>query len=398
MKECPKRVIVGLSGGVDSSVSLLLLKNQGYAVEALFMKNWEEDDTDTYCAASNDLADAKAVCESLGIKLHTVNFAKEYWDTVFEHFLTEFKLGRTPNPDILCNREIKFKAFLNYALSLGADYIATGHYVAKEFKNPNYHLSKAKDSEKDQSYFLYTLTQSVLSRVLFPLGSLDKKTVRGIAKEAGFINHNKKDSTGLCFVGERKFKTFLNRYLPAKPGNIETPTGKIIGKHEGLMYYTLGQRQGLGIGGQRDSANNPWYVVDKDLDRNRLIVVQDKDNPLLFKDSLTAKDLHWIGGSPPPSSSGFWNIFLAKERCLSAQREFSDCSQRNIPKTAHTTFTCAAKIRYRQKEQPCEVILENTENSNQCFVKFTTPQRAITPGQAIVFYSDNICLGGGTIL
>jgi len=361
MSASATRVIVGLSGGVDSSVALLLLKNQGFDVEALFMKNWEEDDTDTYCSATEDLKDAEAICKTLNIKLHTVNFANEYWDRVFEHFLAEYKAGRTPNPDILCNKEIKFKAFLEHAQTLGADKIATGHYAI----NQNNQLHKAIDYSKDQSYFLYTLQHTVLSQVLFPLGDLPKSSVRTKALEAGFINHQKKDSTGICFIGERKFKTFLSRYLPAQPGHIETPEGKIIGKHEGLMYYTLGQRQGLGIGGARDSDNQPHYVIAKDLDRNVLIAATGQDHPLLYKSTLQAKDLHWVSGTPPASS-----------------------------------IQCTAKIRYRQADQSCELILDTdpTKENLIATVHFTEPQRAITPGQAIVFYAGTQVLGGGTIL
>ena len=357
MHTSSERIIVGLSGGVDSSVALLLLKNQGYHVEALFMKNWEEDDTDTYCSAAADLKDAEAVCQSLDIKLHTVNFSHEYWDRVFEHFLSEYKAGRTPNPDILCNKEIKFKAFLAHAERLGADKIATGHYALNQHKQ----LHKAFDLSKDQSYFLYTLDHQILSKVIFPLGEVPKSSVRAKAFKAGFINHQKKDSTGICFIGERKFKTFLSRYLPAQPGNIETPEGKIIGKHEGLMYYTLGQRQGLGIGGARDSDNQPHYVINKDLSRNVLIAATGADHPLLYQSTLQAKDLHWVSGHPPKGP-----------------------------------LHCSAKIRYRQADQACELSF-NTD-STLCTVHFTQPQRAITPGQAIVFYEGTQVLGGGTIL
>ncbi len=357
MHTSSERVIVGLSGGVDSSVALLLLKNQGYDVEALFMKNWEEDDTDTYCSAAADLQDAESVCKTLNIKLHTVNFSHEYWDSVFEHFLSEYKAGRTPNPDILCNKEIKFKAFLAHAQRLGADKIATGHYAL----NQDNQLHKAADLSKDQSYFLYTLNHEILSQVLFPLGQVPKSWVREKALEAGLINHQKKDSTGICFIGERKFKTFLSRYLPAQPGNIENPEGKIIGKHEGLMYYTLGQRQGLGIGGAKDSDNQAHYVIAKDLNRNILIAGTGPDHPLLYQSSLQAKDLHWVSLSPPKGS-----------------------------------LNCSAKIRYRQADQACKLSF-NADNT-LCTVHFTQPQRAITPGQAIVFYEGTQVLGGGTIL
>lgn len=353
------KVIVGLSGGVDSSVSCLLLKQQGYQVEALFMKNWEEDDTDEYCSASADRQDAEAVCERLQIPLHTVNFAAEYWDRVFEYFLEEYSAGRTPNPDILCNKEIKFKAFLDYALQLGADFIATGHYVRHAKNNGRYQLLKGTDSSKDQSYFLYTLGQKQLQHSLFPIGDLPKSQVRAIAKREGFITHDKKDSTGICFIGERKFKTFLEQYLPAKPGMIETPDGEVIGRHDGLMYYTLGQRQGLGIGGKQDKNGTPWYVIGKNLQRNVLIVGQGQNHPLLFSNDLICSQISWISGEIP----GF-------------------------------PLHCAAKTRYRQTEEECVV---TPYKADEFLVKFTAPQRAVTPGQSVVFYDKEICLGGGVI-
>lgn len=348
-----------MSGGVDSSVSALLLLQQGYQVEGLFMKNWEEDDTDTYCSASQDVADAQAVCDKLGIKLHTVNFAAEYWDGVFEHFLTEYKAGRTPNPDILCNREIKFKAFLDYAMALGADYIATGHYTRRAFVNGKWQLLKGLDPNKDQSYFLYTLGQAQLAKSLFPVGELPKAEVRRIAAEAGFVNSAKKDSTGICFIGERKFKEFLSRYLPAQPGDIETETGKVIGRHQGLMYYTIGQRKGIGIGGLKNAAEEPWFVLEKDLNRNVLIVGQGHDNPRAFTNQLVCSQLHSVAGEAP-----------------------------TMP------LKCAAKTRYRQPDQNCEII-HLADNRYQ--VNFVEPQRAITPGQSVVFYQADICLGGGII-
>jgi tRNA-specific 2-thiouridylase len=353
------RVIVGLSGGVDSSVSALLLKEHGYDVQALFMKNWEEDDTADYCSASTDIADAQAVCDHLGIKLHTVNFAAEYWDNVFEYFLTEYGAGRTPNPDILCNREIKFKAFLDYALHLGADYIATGHYARIQPNNNQYSLLKGTDPNKDQSYFLYTLGQAQLAHSLFPVGHLTKPEVRKLATEAGLVTHAKKDSTGICFIGERKFKEFLSRYLPAQPGSMETPAGDIIGRHDGLMYYTIGQRQGLQIGGRKQAEAKPWYVVSKDLTRNVLIVAQGHDHPCLFTQTLNCSQTAWVSGVAP-----------------------------------HLPFACSAKTRYRQTEQPC-TITAHSENSFE--VQFETAQWAVTPGQSIVFYQDDICLGGGVI-
>ena len=353
-----KRVIVGLSGGVDSSLAALLLQKQGFQVEGLFMKNWEEDDNDGHCPATQDLKDAKKVCETLDIPLHTINFSEQYWDNVFEHALAEYRLGRTPNPDILCNREIKFKTFLDYALDLGADYIATGHYAAIAKNNTHFELHKADDLNKDQSYFLYTLNQTALSKTLFPLAQLEKPFVRTLAAEAGFLNCHKKDSTGICFIGERKFKNFLNTYLPTQKGNIETPDGQIIGHHDGLMFYTLGQRQGLGIGGRHKGENAPWYVVGKNLKDNVLIVAEGH-HPLLYANTLRADQLHWISGSAPK-----------------------------------THFDCTAKIRYRQTEEPAKVEMLNAKT---CLVTFDNLQRAITPGQSVVFYQGPLCLGGGVI-
>lgn len=353
------KVIVGLSGGVDSSVSALLLQQQGYQVEGLFMKNWEEDDTDTYCSASQDIADAQAVCDTLGIQLHTINFSAEYWDDVFAHFLSEYKAGRTPNPDILCNKVIKFKAFLNYASALGADYIATGHYVRRHFSDNQWQLLKGLDANKDQSYFLYTLGQYPLSKSLFPVGELTKLEVRQIAQKAGFINSAKKDSTGICFIGERKFNDFLSRYLPAQPGKIKTEAGQVIGQHQGLMYYTIGQRKGIGIGGLKSSDDEPWYVLAKELAHNELIIGQGHNNPRLFAHKLHCSQLDWVSNEPPASF-----------------------------------FICKAKTRYRQPDQSCTVKKLNAE---QYEVIFNEPQRAITPGQSIVFYQGDICLGGAVI-
>ncbi|WP_415905929.1 tRNA 2-thiouridine(34) synthase MnmA [Neptuniibacter sp. QD72_48] len=353
------KVIVGMSGGVDSSVSALLLMQQGYQVEGLFMKNWDEDDGTEYCTAKEDLADAQAVCDKLGIHLHTANFAAEYWDNVFEHFLEEYKAGRTPNPDILCNREIKFKAFLEYAIELGADYIATGHYVRRGDRDGKTRLLKGLDKNKDQSYFLHQVGQVEIEKTLFPVGELEKPEVRKLAEEHDLITHNKKDSTGICFIGERRFSDFLKQYLPAQPGKIETPKGDVIGKHSGLMYYTIGQRQGLQIGGLKDYPEEPWFVAGKDLDRNVLIAVQGKQNDLLFTDWLTADEIFWINGEEPA-----------------------------LP------YSCTAKVRYRQTDQECTI---ERHGDSGYLIRFAEAQRAITPGQSVVIYAEDICLGGGVI-
>ena len=352
------KVIVGMSGGVDSSVTALLLQQQGYAVEGLFMKNWDEDDGSEYCTAKADLADAQAVADTLGIKLHTANFASEYWDNVFEYFLAEYQAGRTPNPDILCNREIKFKVFLDYATLLGAEKIATGHYCRVRNTNGHTQLLKGLDPNKDQSYFLHAVSETALSRTLFPIGELEKPQVRALAEQHGLITAKKKDSTGICFIGERRFKDFLERYLPAQPGTIETVDGSVIGQHTGLMYYTIGQRQGLGIGGVKNAPEEPWFVAAKDLDRNVLIVAQG-DHPSLYAPALRCAQVHWIAGTPPPA-----------------------------------TLSLTCKIRYRQADQPCTL---ESINADVLHVNFATPQRAITPGQSIVFYHGDICLGGATI-
>lgn len=354
------KVIVGISGGVDSAVAALLLVQSGYHVEGLFMKNWEEDDRDGQCSAEQDLADAQKVCDRLNIPLHTANFSAEYWDFVFEHFLSEHRAGRTPNPDILCNREIKFKRFFEHAQSIGADKIATGHYASISTQQDTFFLDKGHDSNKDQSYFLYTLGQAQLRDTLFPLGRLPKTEVRELAQAAGFENAAKKDSTGICFIGERNFRTFLQRFLPMEPGEIVTPQGTCIGRHQGLAFYTIGQRQGLGIGGMSGATSGAWYVAKKDLTNNRLVAVQGTDHPLLFNQQLRAIDPHWIHGLP----------------------------------TATTQLSCTAKTRYRQPDQACQV---NIDQTGALQVKFDQAQRALTPGQSIVFYQGNRCLGGAII-
>ena len=355
MKE---KIVVGISGGVDSSVAALLLAEQGYDVQCIFMKNWEDKDGEI-CTSAEDYNDALQVCNILGLPIHSVNFSKEYWDKVFSYFLSEYKAGRTPNPDVLCNREIKFKAFLNYAMKLGFKKIATGHYAKIECINSQYRLLKGKDKNKDQSYFLYMLSHDPLSRSEFPLGDLDKKDVRNIAKKAGLPTADKKDSTGICFVGEQNFKQFLERFLPANPGDIISSDGKKVGTHSGLMYYTIGQRKGLGIGGGHSDLNDPWYVVGKDMIKNNLIVCQGKDNPSLYNDKIIATQLHWIS-----------NIMPNERQEL------------------------AAKIRYRQKDQACTIELVKNKSA---IVSFNKPIFAAAAGQSIVFYKNEECLGGGII-
>jgi tRNA-specific 2-thiouridylase len=357
-----KTVVVGLSGGVDSSVTALLLKQQGYEVIGLFMKNWEDDDTDEYCPAKQDLIDAAAVADKIGIELEAVNFSKEYKERVFQNFLDEYKAGRTPNPDIFCNSEIKFKAFLDHAMGLGADLIATGHYAQVQenrLRPGEFQLLKAEDGGKDQSYFLYRLNQAQLSKTLFPLGKYLKREVREIAEQAGLVTAAKKDSTGICFIGERPFQEFLERYIPRKPGVMKTPEGQVVGEHSGLMYYTLGQRQGLKIGGSKTSNGEPWFVAAKEMEKNELIVVQGHDHPLLLNDGLQANQLHWISPEPPI-----------------------------------TNWVYAAKTRYRQPDAPCEI---DKLAGDFTEIKFGQKQWAITPGQSAVVYESNVCLGGGII-
>ncbi len=349
-------VVVAMSGGVDSSVAALLLIEKGHQVSGLFMKNWEEDDTDDYCAAANDLSDAQSVCERLGIPLHTVNFSHEYWNRVFTRFLAEYRAGRTPNPDILCNKEIKFKEFLERAHALGADYIATGHYAGIEHGMNERYLLRGTDPAKDQSYFLYTLDQRTLSRSLFPLSGLRKSQVRSLARDQNLRIFDKKDSTGICFIGERRFKDFLIRYLRPKPGDIVDLHENCVGRHDGLMYYTLGQRHGLGLGGPGE----PWYVVDKDMETNCLYVVQGHDHPALMSTMLKARQLHWVPGCAPS-----------------------------------TPYRCCAKTRYRDLDHAC--VIEHLEQGTAT-VRFDEPQRAVTPGQSVVFYQGARCVGGGTIV
>jgi tRNA-uridine 2-sulfurtransferase len=353
------KVVVGLSGGVDSSVAALLLSRAGYDTRGLFMKNWEDDDLDGICAAARDWRDARRVCETLDIPLHRVNLAHAYRDRVFRPFLAEHQAGRTPNPDVLCNREIKFGQFLQHALSLGGELIATGHYARIGSRSGRLRLLKARDGAKDQTYFLYTLGQEQLARALFPVGDLPKTEVRSMARTAGLPTHDKKDSTGICFIGERHFREFLARYLPQQPGEIRTPVGDLVGSHSGIAFYTLGQRAGLGIGGRRGAGATPWYVVGKDVANNTLTVVQGADHPLLQSIALEAEELSWVAGTPPAAP-----------------------------------LRCTAKTRYRQADQECTI--ERTEG-DCCLVTFLAPQRAVTPGQSVVFYDGDECLGGGVI-
>ena len=354
-----KRVVVGMSGGVDSSVAALLLKQQGYDVVGLFMKNWEEEDTDEYCSSKQDLIDAASVSDIIDIPLEAVNFSAEYKDRVFSRFLAEYKAGQTPNPDVLCNAEIKFKAFLDHAFELGADFIATGHYAQIRKFNGLYQLLKGEDGTKDQSYFLYRLNQKQLTNTLFPIGHLYKRDVRKIARDYKLPNFSKKDSTGICFIGERPFRNFLSRYLPHEPGEIRTQAGTIVGEHIGLMYYTIGQRQGLGIGGTRNGLDKPWFVIEKNMADNTLIVVQGHDHPKLFQPTLSASDLTWISGKPP-----------------------------------HCNWVYSAKTRYRQTDAPCSI---EEISKAKCEIEFAQPQWAVTPGQSVVVYESKVCVGGGII-
>jgi len=355
------KVVVGLSGGVDSAVAALLLKRDGHDVVGLFMKNWEDDDDGEYCSTREDLVDAAAAAERIGIDLEAVNFAAEYRERVFASFLAEYRAGRTPNPDVLCNAEIKFKAFLDHAMALGADHIATGHYARVERRGERFVLLKGLDPAKDQSYFLHRLTQAQLSRSLFPVGHLRKSRVREIAREAGLANHAKRDSTGICFIGERPFREFLSRYLPREPGPIVDDRGRRLGEHPGLMYFTLGQRQGLGIGGLRGGDGSAWYVAAKDLATNTLVVVQGRDHPLLASRRLHAQDASWIGGSGP------------------------DPDDRT---------PLAAKTRYRQADAACRL---GGGRGTAFDLEFAEPQWAVTPGQSAVLYRGEECLGGGVI-
>lgn len=349
------RVVVGMSGGVDSSVAALLLKEAGYDVVGIFMKNWDDTDEFGVCTATGDFDDVVRVCNQLDIPYFSVNFEKEYWDKVFTYFLDEYKAGRTPNPDVMCNKEIKFKAFLDHALSLGADYLATGHYARVRDNNGTIEMLRGVDSNKDQTYFLNQLSREVLEKVMFPLGHLQKEEVRHIAREHDLYTADKKDSTGICFIGERNFKEFLSEYLPAQPGEMQTLAGETKGRHDGLMYYTIGQRQGLGIGG----AGDPWFVVGKNLEENILYVGQSYHNDALYSDALIATDVNWIN-----------------------PEELSD------------EFTCTAKFRYRQNDTEVKV---TQMDGGKVYVEFSKPERAITPGQAVVFYEGDVCLGGATI-
>ncbi len=358
------RVVVGMSGGVDSSVTAWLLKEQGYDVVGLFMKNWEDDDTDEYCSTRQDFIDAAAAADVIGIEFEAVNFAVEYKDRVFADFLREYSAGRTPNPDVLCNAEIKFKAFLDHAIKLGATKIATGHYARVAEADGTFQLLRGLDPGKDQSYFLHRLSQAQLSKAMFPVGHLQKLAVRALAEKAGLPNHAKKDSTGICFIGERPFREFLERYLPRMPGPMVTPDGKWVGEHQGLMYYTIGQRQGLHIGGMKDSAGTPWFVADKNIEQNKLVVVQGHDDPHLLNQKLRANDASWIAGYAPDQI------------------------------TTPGATKLGAKTRYRQTDAACSLL---SEEAQVFTLSFEEPQWAVTPGQSAVLYQGDVCLGGGII-
>lgn len=355
MDNSKTRVVVGMSGGVDSSVTAYLLKEQGYDVIGIFMKNWDDTDEFGMCTATEDYEDVIRVANQIGIPYYAVNFEKEYWDKVFTYFLDEYKLGRTPNPDVMCNKEIKFKAFLEHAESLGADFVATGHYARVETLDNEVKMLRGVDRNKDQTYFLNQLSQTQISKVMFPLGGMEKQEVRRIAEEAGLATAGKKDSTGICFIGERNFKQFLSEYLPAQPGDMKTLDGKVMGKHDGLMYHTIGQRHGLGIGGDGD----PWFVVGKDLANNVLFVEQGFHHDSLYSDSLVATDMSFVSDRP-----------------------------------VEAVFHCTAKFRYRQEDVGVTVHLLD---GNKAHVVFDEPARAVTPGQALVLYDGDVCLGGGTI-
>ena len=352
-----ERIVVGMSGGVDSSVTALLLKQQGYDVVGVFMNNWKDENENGVCAAVDDWKDVEAVCDRIDIPYYSVSFAQEYYDRVFAHFLEEYKKGRTPNPDVLCNREIKFKAFLDYAMQLGGGHIATGHFVKKGARNGHTVLLKGDDPNKDQSYFLYMLKEAQLDKALFPVGGLTKAQVREIARENGLPVSNKKDSTGVCFIGERRFRTFLQQYLPLRPGPMVTESGETVGEHIGLAYYTLGQRRGLNIGGRGDGRS--WYVIAKELDGNRLVVAQGEDSPRLYSRFIRASQPTWIAGDAPMAEG--------------------------------EPYRCTARFRYRQPDQAVTVTLQNGELR----IAADDPQRAITPGQSVVLYQGDLCLGGG---
>ncbi len=352
-------VVIALSGGVDSSVAALELVRAGYQVSALFMKNWNEPAEDGRCRWEDDVADALEVCEKLDIPLNTVDLSQAYWDGVFADFLAEYARGRTPNPDVLCNREVKFKAFLEAALGIGGSVVATGHYARLRDGEHGRELLKGLDNNKDQSYFLHLLAQSQLAQAWFPVGELPKPEVRARARAAGLLTHDKKDSTGICFIGEQPFRAFLSRFLPAQRGLIKTLDERTVGEHPGVIYYTLGQREGLGIGGVKGAVEGPWFVVKKDVPNNVLYVTQGHDHPALLSQRLTAEQVHWIAGTPPP-----------------------------LP------YRCSAKTRYRQSDQPCTVL---SDDNGRVEVAFDQPQRAVTPGQSVVFYQGEVCLGGGII-